>query len=108
MNDVITAGRLRRRRRELEAQIAHENENANAKFREAERHKANASEYTARLDELDHAMKVGSHKRTPENVIPTRRLDDGGATKVSLRYRNPGATTDIVTLTYNTPGPRST
>lgn len=105
MNETITKEDLRLRRQELQALIIRETEQADIKHREAEIHKANSAAYAARIDEIDLWIKRSVSTRKSENVIPMHRPSrNTGEAKPSLRYRNPGATTDIVTTIYQAPG----
>ena len=105
MNDAITAERLRLRRQTLAGSIVQENAQADIKEREAERHRSNAADFAIRLDEIDGLLKEINGRHDSQNVIPMRpAAGDAIPTKPSLRYRNPGATSDIVALAYDTPG----
>jgi len=105
MSNAINIDDLRQRRQELQAVIAQESERADIKRREAEQHAANAATYLTRVDELELWIERFGSKHDSQNVIPMRRLaGQSERIKPSLRYRNPGATTDIVTLIYQAPG----
>lgn len=86
MRETITKAELREWRREFQALAAREKKQAVIKSREAKLHEASSAVYSASIDEIDLWLNRRARPRT------------------SLRYRNPGATTDIVKLIYDTPG----
>jgi hypothetical protein len=105
MKDVFTAADLRVRRQELVRIIANETEQAETKAREAEQHQGNAERHRMRLDEIDYLLTGVGQTQTTVNIIPMRKPSaQTPHTKPILRYRTPGATTDIVMLAYDTPG----
>lgn len=105
MSNAINVDDLRQRRRELQTLIVQESERADSKRREAEQHTANAAAFATRVEELDLWIDRFANKEVFENVIQMRRPSEKShEVNPSLRYRNPGPTTEIVTLIYQAPG----
>jgi uncharacterized membrane protein YheB (UPF0754 family) len=104
MSDV-KQDKLKQRRDELARMIANDLEQAQLKSREAAQHRLDAEHNQIRVDEIDSWLENECKSPTVENVIhlhkPTAKTT---RSKPILRYRTPGATTDIVMLVYSTPG----
>jgi len=103
MNGAISLEKLRQRRKELVESVAREVECAVAREREAAEHRAYSGTLTIRLEEVEYLLGQSDAETDSENVIPMRKPGHE-ATKPSLRYRNPGATTDIVAMAYESHG----
>jgi hypothetical protein len=104
MKTEITAAKLRRRRQELTDAIADEIERGEFTARKPGEYFSPIERYRIRLVEVDRLLAhIGSlcdHGGHLAREPGTR----ASRTKPHLRYRWPGATTDLVRLAYATPG----